>query len=213
MSKDTSLKRKNLAFVIAYLFLNGLVFLFVNNLPSDWTSGFDWRDTSKWTSTGIIAISIQLAALILSWLVPHAIKDTLVFWRIRHPLPGCRVFTKYAKKDDRIDIEAIERELKVLPTDPSEQNRTWYKRYFLKVEKDPIILDVHGKYLLFRELSAVAAILTPALAVPTFIISDGFVPWLYLLMLAVLYGCLMWAGRNAGIRFVCTVLARGTQAT
>jgi hypothetical protein len=209
MSKDKTLKRKNLPYVTAYLFLNALVFLLVNNLPTSFASGFDWTDVSKWAKTGEWALAAQVIALVLSWVIPHEVKDVLVFWRLRHPLPGCRAFTVYAKRDDRIDLQAIERKINRIPTDPAEQNKVWFKQFYLKVEKEPIVLDVHGRFLLFRELTAVAAILAPALAIPSFVFSSGVVPWAYAVALVMAFVLVSQAGRNAGQRFVCTVLARG----
>ncbi|MBU0607832.1 MAG: hypothetical protein KKI08_08080 [Armatimonadetes bacterium] len=206
MSQENSLKQKNLGYVSAYLILNAVAFLLVNNLPTAPGSWGNLLDLEKCVKTGTGALGLQLFALLLSYVVPVGIKNVLVFWRVRHALPGCRAFSVYACRDPRVDLQAIERTLS-LPTDPDDQNRIWYG-LFKKVENETVVLQAHGRYLLFRDLTAIAALLVPLLAVPTFVLSTGIVPWVYAGLLVGGFLALSLAGRNAGQRFVCDVLAR-----
>ena len=78
---------------------------------------------------GIIAAIAPLITIVLRGVLPSNIKATMVFWRIKEPLPGSRVFTELAKKDHRIDLDRIRKKHGYLPELPLEQNRLWYKIY------------------------------------------------------------------------------------
>src|SRR5579872_1673202 len=65
--------------------------------------------------TGVVAAQFSAQA-----------KARIVFMRWRDPLPGSEAFTKYARMDPRVDVQALERLIGQLPTTPAEQNATWY---------------------------------------------------------------------------------------
>src|SRR5262245_24936528 len=66
-------------------------------------------------------------------------KARLVFGRWTHALPGHRAFSEHALSDPRIDMAKLKRACgNKLPSEPEDQNRTWYRLY-KQVESNPAV--------------------------------------------------------------------------
>lgn len=72
---------------------------------------------------GVIAALMPIITVVGNGLLSSKIKASLVFWRFKNSLPGCRVFTDIVDKDPRIDIREFENRFGGLSTKPTEQNR------------------------------------------------------------------------------------------
>src|SRR6266853_144666 len=97
-------------------------------------------------------------ATVLNGLLSADVKARLVFLRWRHALPGHRAFSKYAVRDARIDLAALETpHCGLLPVDPVEQNRAWSRRY-KTVENDQAVRQVHRDFLLLRDYTGLCAV-------------------------------------------------------
>src|SRR5206468_1272128 len=70
-----------------------------------------------------------LVVAVLNGLLPVRFKETIVFWRISHPLPGTRAFTTLAPHDSRIDLGRLRTRHGALPEEPTAQNQLWYRIY------------------------------------------------------------------------------------
>lgn len=156
---------------------------------------------------GAIAAGSVLLVTILGGIFPDHIKAVLVFWRWRHPLPGCRAFTVIAKKDPRIDVRGLEQHLGVLPTDPLEQNRVWYRVY--KTHADhPAVSQAHRVYLLTRDMACLSALFLVALPVSLYLAGAALkLVMSYGVVLLAVYMIVAVASRNYANRFVANVLA------
>lgn len=150
---------------------------------------------------------LPVMVLILSSLVPPATKATLVYFRLNYTLPGHRAFTKHAPDDSRIDMDLLKKNVGALPTDPREQNSTWYKLY-KKVEADGAVVDAHKSYLLFRDMASMSALLSIAVPIALYLadISGRSVGQVFALF-AIQYLLTALAAAQSGIRFVKNVLA------
>lgn len=165
----------------------------------------------NYASIGKVIALPALAALVLgiiSWVLPAAIKETLVFWRVGpRRLPTSTAFTVIAPGDLRIDMVRLTARLGTLPAEPDKQNALWYATY-RKHGKEPAVMDANGAYLLYREMAA----LVPFIACTAFgvalavsIARSNLVVVGTVLLLE--YVVLMFATRNAGTRLVGNVLA------
>lgn len=118
--------------------------------------------TEAWTSTAslraMLAVFMPVVVLLLNCVVPASLKATLVFWRVRHVLPGHRAFSRHAHRDPRIDVDRLRRNVGAFPDEPRAQNTLWY-RLFKKVEQEVLIDHVHGQFLLLRDLATISALL------------------------------------------------------
>lgn len=144
--------------------------------------------------------------LLLTALLSPDIKASLIFWRARHALPGHRAFSQYLQGDARIDAVALERRIGPLPIAPAAQNAEWY-RIYRQHRNDDAVLDANRRFLLFRDLATVSLLL--AVGVPAALKLTG---WEIAMgpasaVFAVQYLLSAVAARQAGIRFVRTVLA------
>ena len=78
-----------------------------------------------------------------------------MFWKIKNRLPGCRVFSKFALEDPRIDVEILKRKVGDFPYKPIEQNKLWYTLYKQLTENE-IIIGSHRDFLLTRDLCTIS---------------------------------------------------------
>ncbi|HTV54998.1 MAG TPA: hypothetical protein VMI06_08775 [Terriglobia bacterium] len=152
-----------------------------------------------------------IVATVLNGLLSADAKACVVFLRWHHALPGHRAFSEHAVRDPRIDVAALEKICGgKLPTNPLEQNRTWYQMY-KSIENDPAVRQAHRDYLFMRDyagLSTVFIILYGAVGM--LIIPSMRVGLMYLVVLAAQFVLVRQAACNYGARFVTTVLARKT---
>jgi hypothetical protein len=145
--------------------------------------------------------------LLLTSLIPAPAKDVLVFWRLRDTLPGHRAFSVHAKRDPRIDLDALRNNVGEFPDAPRDQNARWYQLY-KEVESDAPVVLAHRHYLLFRDLAPLSLFL--AIATPLVLLSLGAeqsAALFALLIFLLQYAATAVAARNSGVRFVTTVLA------
>jgi hypothetical protein len=148
-------------------------------------------------------------ATVMNGLVSADVKARLVFLRWLHALPGHRAFTKYAVRDPRIDLSALEKlHGGPLPTGPAEQNRAWY-RIYKAAENDQAVRQVHRDFLLLRDYTGLSAVFIVFYgAAGLYAIPSIKVGLTYLLALVLQYVLVRQAASNYGIPMVTTVLAR-----
>ena len=207
--KDTTdyssktLKGRNLLWLVATLVLDVLVLLIVafHTAIDDLTP----------TKVAVIRISLTallpIPVLILSSLISSDHKAILVFWRIKHSLPGARAFSVHASADHRIDLAKLRKNVGEFPTAERDQNSKWYGLY-KQVDSDASVVDSHKNYLLFRDIAAMSLLLVPTLPLVLYFsdidstrmcVSAAWFLGQYLIT--------AFAARTTGIRFVQNVLA------
>jgi hypothetical protein len=203
VTSGKSLKAKNMAWLVG----TGVVDVIVLLVVAFHKPIADFSPTAMTALRASLGVLLLIPILILSSLLSNDQKARLVFWRWTNPLPGSRAFTKYGPADHRIDLEALRRNIGQFPEDEREQNRVWYRLY-KEVHSDITVEDSHQKYLLFRDIAAMSALLVPIVPAALFffhcalssIVASGVVFLLQYIATAV-------AGKNNGIRFVQNVLA------
>jgi hypothetical protein len=150
-------------------------------------------------------------ATVLNGLVSADMKARMVFLRRDHALPGHRAFSRYAARDPRIDVAALEKlHGGPLPVDPVEQNRAWYRLY-KTVENDHAVRQVHRDFLLLSDYTALCAVFFVFYGAAGFLTIPSIrIRLIYLAVLAAQFALVRQAASNYGTRFVTTVLARKT---
>ena len=201
-----SLKQGNLVPLTGFLLFNILVFMVVLSDPFDAASLGEVVGRFE-ISDGLILALLPIAALIADGLLPEPVRSVLVFWRVRNPLPGAFAFSRLAVKDPRVDLEILRRRYGRLDVEPSRQNLLWY-RIYKKYEHQASVREAHRRFLLTRDMTVIAAILSvsfPLLALAT---NSGSSRSLgYALFLLSQYLVLSRSARTHGARLVCNVLA------
>ncbi|BAO28295.1 hypothetical protein [Sulfuritalea hydrogenivorans] len=201
--RSKTLKGRNLAWLVATLVLDALVLLVIA-----FHTAID-----DLTPTRIAAIRLSLTALlpipvlILSSLISSDHKAILVFWRLKHPLPGARAFSVHAPADHRIDLAKLKKNVGEFPVAERDQNSKWYALY-KQVDSDPSVVDSHKNYLLFRDIAAMSLLLVPTL--PAVLYFSGIDSTRMLVSAAWFLGqylVVAFAARTTGIGFVQNVLA------
>src|SRR5579859_4799602 len=117
-----NLKSKNAPYLWSFIGVNLAIFwsLLVNKQFTGVSVEDFWSHIIA--KDGIVAVCIPIATIVLIGILDDTSKARLVFWRLRHPLPGCRVFTELVKTDPRIDVLALKERYGELPRKPHAQN-------------------------------------------------------------------------------------------
>jgi hypothetical protein len=149
-----------------------------------------------------------IALGVLSWFIPKAWKETLVFWRVGvRRLPSSVAFTSIAPTDLRVDMSQLTAQLGSLPTDNKQQSALWYSIY-RKHSEEKAVVDAHAAYLLYREMTALVPILMLGMILVVMITHSSLTRMTVLLGSVLVEGLVVgFAARNAGTRLVSNVLA------
>ena len=213
-SDQPSLKGHNFRYMWPFIGINLAVFLSIlvsKQLGGGALESFWHRITAK---DGIVAAGIPLLAIVLSGVFSDQNKARLVFWRWRHPLPGCRVFTQLIETDPRINVPALKNRLGAFPRAPQAQNALWYQLYKAR-QKAVTVFQAHRVYLLTRDMATVSAafvVLFPIGLIANHGLGER-TSILYVAALALQYLLTATAARNYGNRFVLNVLVEQSHAT
>lgn len=170
MSRESSLKDQNAWLIRGVLALHFLAFAFVafdlgwfaaGKTPAEFV-----EQTKGLLKPGSLSLAlIVLAKLWLLGLVPPGLRDQLIHWRRRHPLPGARAFTGIGPDSRRVDLHRLDSLYGPLPTDPSEQDREFYRIY--RQHRDEVaVRDPHRSYLAARDIGSVNLLLALLLPWP-----------------------------------------------
>jgi hypothetical protein len=203
MKSGKSLKAASAAWLVSLVAFDILV-LFVFVFP-DVIGALSITELTVARAT--LALVLPVAVLLLSGVLSHRIKASLVYWKIANALPGYAAFTRHGPEDARIDMAALQKNIGNLPTIPAEQNRLWFK-FFKAVETEPAVVEAHKMYLLYRDMAAISLLLL--IAVPAALYLHGAAVLVVAAvagMFAVQYLMAALAARHKGIRFVTNVLA------
>lgn len=197
-----SLKSQNWLYLIPYIALHLVAFYAIVTGTDDL-----WQVTEQAKKSAVSSLASGVLAVVLNGFLSADVKAMLVFWKLKNPLPGCRAFSKYLKRDPRVDPSIIRDRYGGLPSDPTEENRLWYKIYRQR-EGDTRVRDAHRNYLATRDLAALSMIFLATLAPSAAMLSAETAPVAYYVgALVVAYLLTSQAARTYGRRFVTTVLA------
>ena len=149
-----------------------------------------------------------LIAIIINGIFNSDLKANIVFWRLKYPLPGSRVFSELLEKDLRINIKEVKKKYGKLPKKPEKQNKLWYK-ICTKNINDLIVIESHKIFLLLRDISTfnfLILIIFPIVLL-IFNIEKTLIIY-YSLYLLFQYIIINISTINYGNRFVCNVIVR-----
>jgi hypothetical protein len=203
------LKKENSKIIWGVIATHALVFWFVSSgLPRSMVT---WKqiveEVPALAPAGLAFAVVGVIHLMLLGLLPRNLKESIVHWRLRDPLPGGRAFSRYAQRDSRINWSVLTT-LGAKPDDsPASQNRTFYA-ISKQVENDRGVQNAHRAYLAARDaalLNFFAMLFLPVMA--AFVVKNLGVPLCYLATLLVAFLGSAIAAQNYAIRFVENVLA------
>jgi len=206
---EPDLKGKNPLYLWSFVAVNSAVFLSVivnKGLPQSLQPLTQtWSQVSA--KSGIIAVFIPIAVIVLSGVISDTMKARLVFWRWRNPLPGCRAFSALMESDPRINAKVLAAKHGNFPRTPSAQNALWYKIY-REHKLKRMIWSAQQVFLLTRDLIAIAACFAVLFSAGAALARVDWKTWLgYTAVLILQYMVVARAARNYGTSFVLDVLS------
>lgn len=207
MSAETSLKDSNTPKIWAMIVLDAVLLsalLAGDSIFQAGASGLAHAIADK----GVVAVVVgPVLATLLAGIVPSTFRDVLVFWKLKHALPGHRAFTVLAPSDPRIDLGKLKNRIGTIPHDPRKQNTTWYGLY-RSVQNEPAVSGTHRVFLLFRDLATISVLgsLAVLLGWALSMLTPLEASWAASLFI-IQYLVFAIAARHVGCRLVTTVLA------
>ena len=149
------LKKGNIPTITLYLIWNVALFLVLSNETSgSWDSIKGHMEKLK-AKDSLLSLLMPLVLTVTSGFLPASWKAILVFWKIKNPLPGSRVFTSLSKYDPRIDQSLLTTLIGKVPATPQDENALWY-RWYKEVQDKLIVQESHKQFLLNRDLAAIS---------------------------------------------------------
>lgn len=202
-----SLKTQNIAMLIPYaVWCLSLYAVFLTGDDNSWQNIESYFDNFT-AKDGMVAALSPIIVFVLSGILNADIKSIIVFWRIKNPLPGNRVFTELGPKDARIDMNKIGQIVGTVPTEPKQQNSLWYK-YSKKYQDSLTVKTAYKHFLLARDMTAITLVMLVPLPFSVIIINKNWQgAFIYFGILLGQYILLTLVAQNHGKRFACNVLA------
>ena len=203
---DRYLKSENQVWLFGFLVVNLAAFAVVTYIGLDGVSGAIQWVQSNWESLSAVGLGVVVTTIVSNLISPQ-LKAVLVFWQWPNPLPGHRAFTRYLGKDPRIDPHRLQEKVGDLPSDPSEQNRLWYRIYRTH-ESEPSVMGAHRDFLLTRDITWLSFAMFILFALGSSFLGESELQtvW-YPTFLASQYVMASIAAKRNGIRLVLNVLA------
>ncbi len=204
----SSLKKRCLKWLVPFALAGATIIAWLNlgmpDSPADALS-FGWPE---WLRSMVAPLAVLFVSAVNA--VPgNYLKEVLVFWRIKNPLPGARAFEKVTlHSDPRINPSALRAKLGgEFPRGAQDQNSKWYELY-ISLRNDPAVNDANYRYLLFRDLTWLTVLLLAAVLISIpFNWASALTLFTFLLVLGCLYFLFGRAAEERGRRLVTTVLA------
>lgn len=203
---DRYLKSENQVWLFGFLVVNLAAFAVVTYIGLDGVPGAIQWVQSNWESLSAVGLGAVVTTVVSNLISPQ-LKAVLVFWRWPNPLPGHRAFTRYLGSDPRIDPKILQEKIGDFPSDPSEQNRLWYRIYRTH-ESKPSVMGAHGDFLLTRDMTWLSFAMFMLFGLGSAFIGESALQaaW-YPAFLAIQYAVVSLAAKRNGIRLVLNVLA------
>ena len=209
--KQRYIKTENRKWLILYLLLHIVSFALFSGLINFNLSDADQLISKLKNPQGFLPLSVVVLIIVLEGLFKNSVKEFLVFWRIKHRLPGHRAFTKIGPSDSRIDMERVKKLFPDgLPNDPEKQNKEWFRLY-RKYQNELQVFYSHKAFLLTRDLVALTVIFIPLSIFGHFMLSSK--PWMlfyHMLILVIMFIGISLSARHYGERFVANVLVEAS---
>jgi len=212
MSREHYLKARNAVAIVAFIAWAMAIYVGFLAYPGEFWERVRTTFVECRAKDGIFIALSPVVVLVLTGLISSENKARLVFWRIHDALPGHRAFSEWARKDPRIDVQALRKKLGDLPAKPKEQNAAWYSIYrkhatALRVQKS------HQRFLLARDLCAISFLFAVTGPWSLLLFRHGGL-WVlaYFSLMVSHYIVLSVVARNHGNRMVCNVLAEESLA-
>lgn len=213
MAKDkNTTEKKNIKnyghYLWIFILLNFCVFLSIDLGKNINFNNISEIYKSLIVKDSIVPVASTIVTFILNGLLTSDFKYILVFWRIKDPLPGCRIFTELIDKDYRIDKNVLIKKYGTLPIKPKEQNKLWYKIY-KQNEFDPMIFDSQRSFLLSRDLTGLSFLFLIIYTITILVSGVKFsIALAYIGFLLIQYMVLALVCRHYGTRFSLNAIAR-----
>jgi hypothetical protein len=203
---DKNLKNSYNSILIIFIVWNVALFIVANNGFSTFWEAIGKRITEFKTEDSLFSLLTPLVLVIACGLLPTSWKATLVFWRLKNTLPGCRAFSELAKKDPRIDESLIGSQVNSKLNSTHEENAVWYK-WYKAVQNQITVQESHRQFLLNRDLTGIAFLFFVFGSIALFTAGANLLNiCIYSVLTLMQYFIFSLVARNHGNRFVCNVI-------
>lgn len=200
---ERSLKSRNFAWHVALATADAIVLvLFV---APELISSATTTQLGLYRALG--AAVLPVVVLLLINVLSSNLKAMLVYWKPYGWLPGCEAFSKYGPADHRVDMMQLRKNVGAWAEEPKEQNSKWYKLY-KQVETVPEVAYAQKDFLMYRDMAVLSLPLIVLAPLGLYVAeASAKALWIAAGLFLLQYVLTAISARNAGVRFVCNVLA------
>jgi hypothetical protein len=201
------IKSENRKWLIGYLLFNIVIFALFAGFISPTFSDANVLVSKLKDPQGFLPLIAISFSIVLEGFLSNSIKEFLIFWRIKHRLPGHRAFSIIGPRDARVNMQKVRTLFPHgLPTNPEVQNQEWFDLY-KKYEDERRVFYSHKAFLLTRDLTALTAAALPLSFVGHLIAGSqwNMIGYHSLFLVGILI-LVSVSARNYGNRFVANVL-------
>ena len=211
MHKANLQKNGNRKWLISYLLVQIVVFCLFTGIINFNLIEIDQMLSKFKTAQSFIPLTAAILIIVLEGIFKNAIKEFLVFWRLKNRLPGHRAFSHIGPNDPRIDMTRLALLFpNGIPKDPKIQNNEWYRLYH-NFRDEPQVFASHKAFLLTRDLTSLTVVFIPFAMLGHLLLGTALnrLTCHFLLML-VLFVLMSLSSRNYAERFVGNALAEAS---
>ena len=139
-----TVKENHRKILVGFTILLYIWFALVNGFNFTYISEVDINIKTVLFIKPVFSLLFYILSLVVSSIIPSEWKHIIIYFRLKDPLPGSRIFTQLIKKDSRVSYRDIVAKYGPLPKKPKEQNVLWYKIYKEK-QSDEVVKESHWK--------------------------------------------------------------------
>ncbi|MCM3381222.1 hypothetical protein CHH77_16760 [Shouchella clausii] len=146
---------------------------------------------------------VLLSTIVLNGILSSNLKYKLVFMRMSNPLPASRL-QETLRNDHRVSIDQVTKKFGPIPNEPKQQNMYWYQKIYKHAQNSEKVRDIHKKFLMTRDLTAMCFMILIFSILNTLILTGT---WIHVFIILGEYLIIRLVAANYGKRFVATVVA------
>jgi hypothetical protein len=146
---------------------------------------------------------VILSTIILNGVLSSNLKYKLVFMRMNNPLPASRL-QKTLSNDHRVSIDQVSEKYGPIPNEPKQQNIYWYQKIYKPNQDSEKVRDIHKKFLMTRDMTAICFMIFIFSILNTLILSGT---WIHVFIIFGEYLIIRSVAANYGKRFAATAVA------
>lgn len=164
--RPEALSHKNLL-IIQFLLPIVFGYVLLDRFVRGGSFGAIFSNWEEIVATGLVG----LVVVFFQDLIPKPVKEILVFWKVKHRLPGHHAYSDSKFQNTQIPADTLKRIQAKENLPAEEQNAEWYRAY-QSCQDEGAVKNYSYRYLAWRESAVLAFALAPISIFSHFVRAD-----------------------------------------